>query len=86
MPTTPAAKCQVAYTVFGDGTVETKLTYDPVEGLPDMPEFGMMFKLNADYDNVERYGYGPEKLMQTADMGQNLAFTKIRQQTIWQNT
>ena len=26
------------------------------------------------------------KLMQTADMGQNLAFTKIRQQTIWQNT
>ena len=32
MPTTPAAKCQVAYTVFGDGTVETKLTYDPVEG------------------------------------------------------
>ena len=56
MPTTPAAKCQVAYTVFGDGTVETKLTYDPVEGLPDMPEFGMMFKLNADYDNVEWYG------------------------------
>ena len=61
MPTTPAAKCQVAYTVFGDGTVETKLTYDPVEGLPDMPEFGMMFKLNADYDNVEWYGYGPEE-------------------------
>ncbi|MFR8427388.1 MAG: hypothetical protein ACLVCH_07240 [Roseburia inulinivorans] len=23
-----------------------------------MPEFGMMFKLNADYDNVEWYGYG----------------------------
>lgn len=61
MPTTPASKCQVAYTVYGDGTVETKLTYDPVEGLPDMPEFGMMFKLNADYDNVEWYGYGPEE-------------------------
>lgn len=61
MPTTPAAKCQVAYTVFADGTVETKLTYDPVEGLPDMPEFGMMFKLNADYDNVEWYGYGSQE-------------------------
>lgn len=61
MPTTPASKCRVAYTVFGDGTIETNLSYDPVEGLPDMPEFGMMFKLNADYDNLEWYGMGPEE-------------------------
>lgn len=61
MPTTPASKCQVAYTVFGDGTIETKLMYDPVEGLPDMPEFGMMFWFNADYDNLTWYGMGPEE-------------------------
>ena len=61
MPTTPASKCQVAYTVFGDGTIETKLMYDPVEGLPDMPEFGMMFQFNADYDNLTWYGMGPEE-------------------------
>ena len=61
MPTTPASKCQVAYTVFGDGTIETKLMYDPIEGLPDMPEFGMMFQFNADYDNLTWYGMGSEE-------------------------
>ena len=61
MPTTPASKCQVAYTVFGDGTIETKLMYDPVEGLPDMPEFGMMFQFDADYDNLTWYGMGPDE-------------------------
>lgn len=61
MPTTPAGKCQVSYTVFGDGTIETKLMYDPVEGIPDMPEFGMMFQFNADYDNLTWYGMGSEE-------------------------
>ena len=76
MPTTPASKCQVAYTVYGDGTVETKLTYDPVEGLPDMPEFGMMFKLNANYDNVEWYGYGPEETYADRRHGAKLGIYK----------
>ena len=61
MPTTPAGKCQVSYTVFGDGTIETKLMYDPVEGLPDMPEFGMMCQFNADYDTLTWYGMGSEE-------------------------
>ncbi|MCI5614426.1 MAG: DUF4981 domain-containing protein [Agathobacter sp.] len=61
MPTTPASSCQVRYRVFGDGTIETSLTYDPVEGLCEMPEFGMLFKLDADYDHVTWYGLGPEE-------------------------
>ena len=59
LPTTPASECTVSYEVFGDGTVETKLYYDPVRALGDMPEFGMIFKLSADYDNVKWYGLGP---------------------------
>ena len=59
MPTTPMSKCSVRYEVFGDGKVKTTLMYDPVKELGDMPEFGMMFKLNADYDHVEWYGMGP---------------------------
>ena len=39
----------------------THLHYDPVEGLGDMPEFGMIFKLDADYDRVKWYGLGPEE-------------------------
>lgn len=57
--TIPAAKCQVSYEVFGDGRVKTTLSYDPVKELGDMPEFGMMFKLDADYDHVKWYGLGP---------------------------
>ncbi len=61
LPTTPAAKCQVTYTVRPCGTVQTHLHYDPVEGLGDMPEFGMLFKLDADLDRVKWYGLGPEE-------------------------
>lgn len=61
MPTTPASKCKVDYTVYGDGTVETTLSYDPVAELRDMPEFGMLFKLDADYDRISWYGNGPEE-------------------------
>ena len=52
MPTTPATECKLSYQVYGDGSIRTTLTYDPVEGLGDMPEFGVMFKFDADYDNV----------------------------------
>lgn len=61
MPTTPDSQCQVAYEVYGDGTVQTTLSYDPVKELGDMPEFGLMFKLDADYDHVTWYGLGPEE-------------------------
>lgn len=59
MPTTPHSTCEVSYTVYADGAVRTKLTYDPVKELGDMPEFGMLFTLNADYDHVKWYGLGP---------------------------
>ena len=58
MPTTPASECQLTYEVFGDGKVKTTLIYNPVKELGDMPEFGVIFKFNADYDNVQWYGLG----------------------------
>ncbi len=61
MPTTPESSCKVIYQVFGDGTIETTLVYDPVEELADMPEFGMIFKIDADYDTVKWYGLGPDE-------------------------
>lgn len=61
MPTTPQSSCEVTYRVFGDGTIEATLSYDPVKELGDMPEFGMMFKLDADYDTVKWYGLGPQE-------------------------
>ena len=58
LPTTPAATCRLSYEVFGDGRVRTTLSYDPVKELGDMPEFGVIFKFNADYDHVSWYGLG----------------------------
>lgn len=59
LPTTPESSCEVVYTVTGDGTVHTALSYDPPKGIHDMPEFGMLFKFDADYENLTWYGYGP---------------------------
>lgn len=61
LPTTPASECLLSYEVTGDGKVKTTLTYEPTEGLGDMPEFGVMFKFNADYDRMKWYGLGKEE-------------------------
>lgn len=72
MPTTPQSSCRITYQVFGDGEIKTTLSYDPVKELGDMPEFGVMFKLNADYDQVEWYGLGPAETYADRKMGAKL--------------
>ena len=61
LPTNPPCACRVRYEVFGDGTVETTLSYKAVPGLPDMPEFGMLFRLPLALDRMRWYGLGPEE-------------------------
>lgn len=61
LPTRPVASCLLFYEVTGDGKVKVTLSYDPVPELGDMPEFGVLFRLSADYDHVEWYGLGPEE-------------------------
>jgi len=61
MPTQPASSCEMTYRVYGDGTIAVTLSYDPVKELGDMPEFGVLFKIDADYDHLEWYGNGPEE-------------------------
>ena len=73
MPTVPASSCAVTYQVYGDGTIRTRLTYDTVEELADMPEFGMLFRINADYENVEWYGYGPQETYPDRTQGAKLS-------------
>lgn len=78
LPTTPEAACQLNYKVYGDGSIRTTLSYDPVEGLSDMPEFGVLFKLNADYDCLEWYGNGPEETYADRDQGAKLGVYRNR--------
>ena len=86
MPTTPASECQLTYEVFGDGKVKTTLTYDPVKELGDMPEFGVIFKFNADYDHVQWYGRGEAETYADRKKVQNSAFTRTLLRITWQNT
>ncbi len=76
LPTTPKAECQMIYKVFGDGTVTTKLVYDPIQELKDMPEFGVIFKMKADYDTIEWYGIGPEETYWDRNRGGRLGIYK----------
>ena len=61
MPTIPSSSCDVKYSVYQDGKIQTQLHYQLVNELPDMPEFGMIFQIDADYNNVSWYGLGPEE-------------------------
>ena len=72
LQTTPAAECRVIYRVYGDGRIETTLSYDPVKELGDMPEFGMIFQIDADYDHVEWYGNGPAESYEDRKEGAKL--------------
>ncbi|MBO2516395.1 MAG: hypothetical protein CW338_03845 [Clostridiales bacterium] len=59
LPVRPAAECEVLYRIRPSGKVEVSMAYDPVKELGDMPEFSLMFRLNADYDQLKYYGLGP---------------------------
>lgn len=72
LPTTPESRCALSYEVDGEGKVKTTLSYDPVKELGDMPEFGVMFKINADYDHLEWYGLGPAETYADRNRGAKL--------------
>ena len=59
LATQPLSTCAVTYTVQAGGAVKVELDYEKVEGLPEMPDFAMVFALPADYDKLRFYGYGP---------------------------
>jgi beta-galactosidase len=59
--TSPDTECSLEYKVFGDGLISVTLVYKSGEKLSDMPEFGVIFKFDADYNRVKWYGNGPEE-------------------------
>ena len=59
LPTSPKASCTIEYRVHPCGKVDVRMRYDPVPELGEMPEFGMILKLDADYGRVRYFGLGP---------------------------
>lgn len=77
IPTNPETEVKVSYKVNPDGSIDTVLMYDPVEELGDMPEFGMIFALDATLDRVRWYGLGPDETYADRKRGGRLG--------IWEN-
>ena len=59
LATQPASSCTVTYTVRAGGAVKVAMDYQCAEGLPEMPDFALIFALPADYDKLRFYGFGP---------------------------
>ena len=47
------------YQVFGDGSIIVNSEYNSSTGNYDLPEFGALFKLKPEYENISWYGAGP---------------------------
>ncbi|MBP3579227.1 MAG: DUF4981 domain-containing protein, partial [Lachnospiraceae bacterium] len=75
-PTSPEGECTVTYRVDGSGIIRVAMDYIPVEGLHDMPEFGLMLKLPAEFDKVTYYGFGPEENYCDRNQGARLGLFK----------
>lgn len=72
LPVVPENICDVTYRVYGDGTIRMILDYTPRKGNPPMPEFGILMKYDADYNQVTWYGNGPQECYCDRDHGARL--------------
>lgn len=82
LPGATETEMTVKYIVEGDGKVEVTMDYTPSPNQIGMPEFGMMFKLPLDLENVEYYGEGPMENYIDRHLGSLLG---VYQYTIYEN-
>lgn len=61
LSTVPATQTHITYRVTGDGKIHVTAHYDGKLGLPELPLFGMRFRLLEDADAFTWYGMGPEE-------------------------
>lgn len=58
-PSPAGVETKVSYKVLGDGSVHVRASYAGTAHLPNIPAFGMEFKLKKRYSQVRYYGNGP---------------------------
>ena len=55
------AVCRVTYRIRQGGVIDITERYEGAEGLPELPCFGMSWKLPGDFQRITWYGLGPEE-------------------------
>ena len=59
--TRPEMDALLQYDVHADGWIDVTLSMDPSAEVGELPEFGVIFPVKADYDHLKWYGLGPEE-------------------------
>lgn len=55
------ASCYVTYTLYNDGEMKIEQSLAPSESMPEIPEIGMLFTMDAAFDSLTWYGRGPHE-------------------------
>ncbi|OWR28907.1 beta-galactosidase [Saccharibacillus sp. O23] len=61
LPTAPQSEVELTYEVSGSGGIAVSMTFKPGEGLPEIPEIGLLLELRGDLDTLQWYGRGPHE-------------------------
>lgn len=59
LPTKPAMQCTLSYKVHSDGAVDVSLHMDASDKVGELPEYSVIFTIDADFNNLTWYGLGP---------------------------
>lgn len=73
LATQPASEAQLVYTVSSSGEVEVSMQLTPGDKLPEIPEVGVMFEVDAAFENLTWYGRGPHENHWDRNVGAKLA-------------
>jgi beta-galactosidase len=76
LPTIPATENIISYQVTADGTINVKLQFNGAENLPEIPAYGMEFKLKESFHLFQYYGLGPEENYIDRNSGARLGIFK----------
>ena len=73
--------CLLTYDVHSDGIVDVELSMPASDAVGELPEFSVLFAMDADYENFTWYGKGPEETYADRDHAKIGLYEKKVQET-----
>src|SRR5690606_38609069 len=61
VPTTTESRVEIKYTINGSGEVQVDYELAPGSDLPEIPEVGLLFTMEQQFENLKWYGRGPHE-------------------------
>ena len=77
LATKPEKDAVLSYLVHSDGVVDVHLKMEESSAVGELPAFGVLFTMDADYDRLKWYGLGPEETYADRKRGGKLG--------VWEN-